>query len=252
MTFWTALKATYGGSIAFLIACPLLAVIPVAFELLQHAVEVHIGMYDSIAAAKAVEHHPLRMAFGMLKVAALTVPIYWVTRFLPHRDARFAATLEPRAVRLFAGVLAFDLAMTALQLFLAPRTGGAILAMFVVGQIVGCMIMAWGVAAAFGNRAIGPRASITIMARHLPWTFAFSLVVLLPLMIPHYALTAVVLAGPKPLLWPVLIVDSLLVGWLTAVMAAGSYYAATRAAGMAGIDLMADDAVGSEHVTQPA
>ncbi len=43
MAFWTALKATYSGSSAFLIACPLLALIPVAFELLQHAVEAHIG-----------------------------------------------------------------------------------------------------------------------------------------------------------------------------------------------------------------
>ena len=103
MTFWQAFKATYSGGVAFLIACPLLALIPVAFELLQHAVEVHIGMYDSVAAAKATEHHPLRMAFGMLKVAALTVPFYWITRFQPDRDAGFAARPDPKAVRLFAG-----------------------------------------------------------------------------------------------------------------------------------------------------
>lgn len=252
MTFWTALKATYGGSLAFLIACPLLALIPVVFELLQHAVEAHIGMYDSIAAAKAAEHHPLRMAFGMLKIVALTVPLYWVTRFLPHRDAGFARRVDPLAVRLFGGVLAFDLTIAALQLFALPQTGSVLLAAFVGGQVVGCLIAAWGVAAALGNRAVGPRVSIAIMARHLPWTFAFSLVVMVPLMVPHYALGALALLGPKPLLWPVLVMDSLLVGWLTAVLAAGSYYVAMRAAAKAGVALMPGAAMASEHIAQPA
>lgn len=53
MTFWKALTTTYRGSIAFLIACPLLALVPVVFELVQHVVEVRIGLYDSVAAARA-------------------------------------------------------------------------------------------------------------------------------------------------------------------------------------------------------
>jgi hypothetical protein len=39
-------------------------------------------------------------------------------------------------------------------------------------------------------------------------------------------------------MWPVLIIDSLLVGWLTAVMIAAGYYAATRAATRAGVSLL--------------
>lgn len=76
VTFWQAFKATYSDSMAFFIACPLLALIPVAFELLQHIIEVHMGFYDSIATAKATEHSPLRMAFGLLKVMSLTVSVY--------------------------------------------------------------------------------------------------------------------------------------------------------------------------------
>lgn len=243
MTFWSALKSTYGGSIAFLIACPLLALIPVAFELLQHAVEVHIGMYESIAAAKTVEHHPLRMAFGMIKIASLTLPFYWVIRFLPERDARFAGRPDPVAIRLFAVYFAFNIALEAFQLFGLPQSGAVLAVSFVVSMIVGNLLLAWGVAASLGNSSIGPRASIAIMARHVPWTFAFSLVAILPLMIPHYGLATLGLVGPKMLLWPVLIVDSLLVGWLTAVMAAGGYYAAVRAATKAGVNLMPGSAV---------
>ena len=129
MTFWTALKATYGGSLAFLIACPRLASIPVVFELLQHAVEVHIGMYDSIAAAKAVEHHPLRMAFGMLKIVALTVPLYWGTRFLPHRDAGFAGRVDRLAVRLFAGAYRTAGLILVSPLRQRPRPDGQVVVM---------------------------------------------------------------------------------------------------------------------------
>lgn len=238
MTFWQSLKATYGGSIAFLVACPLLALFPVVFELVQHGIEVHIGMYDSIAAAKAVEHDPLRMGFGLLKVAALIVPGYWIARFLAWRDPERAVRVEPVALRLFAGFVVFQLAMAVVQLFGLPQTVPALLIGFVGGMVIGILLSAWGIAAALGNAAIGPRASAAMMARQIPWAFAFSLAAMLPLMVPHYVFGALAILGPKAALWPVLIVDSLLVGWLTAVLIAASYYIALRGAEKAGVSLI--------------
>lgn len=238
MTFWQAFKAAYGGSMAFLIACPLLALVPALFELLQHVVEVQIGFYDSIAAAKATEHSALRMGFGLLKVMALLVPVYWITRFMPDRNASFAATADPRALRLFANYFGVGIALAAFQLFALPQTGPVLIAAFIIGHIISCLLIAWGVAATFGNAAIGPIASLRIMARQLPWTFAFTLIVILPVMIPHYALGAVALLEPRQMLWPVLIADSILATWLTAVIAAAAYYAATRAASKADVDLI--------------
>lgn len=239
MTFWQALKATYRGSIAFLIACPLLALVPVIFEVAQHVIEVHIGMYDSIAAAKAVEHHPWRMGFGVLKVASLLLAGYWVPRFLAWRDPRRAGQVAPVAVRLFAGFVAFQLAIALIQLFAVPQTGAVLLTAFAVGQVIGVLIAAWGVAAALGNAAIGPARSVAIMAPQLAWGFAFSLVAMLPVMIPHYALGALAILGPGALLWPVLLADSLLVGWLTAVLLAAAYCLAVRGTERAGVPLLA-------------
>jgi hypothetical protein len=238
MTFWRALKATYGGSLAFLAACPLLALVPVVFELLQHGVEVHIGMYDSLAAAKATEHHPLRMGFGLLKVLSLTVPGYWIMRYLARRDPVFAARPDPTAMRLFAGFLVFETALAVVQLFILPPSPVVLLVGFLVGHIVDCLVAAWATAAPLGNAAIGFRASVAIMARQLPWTFVFLLAAMLPLMIPHSALGALAIVGPKPLMWPVLIADSLLVGWLAAVIIASFYFAAFRAAERVGVKLV--------------
>lgn len=237
MTFWNAFRASYRGGIAIMLACPLLALVPVVFEIVQHAVEVQIGMYDSLAAAEATENHPLRMAFGVLKVTSLILPVYWVARYLETSDSRFATQFDRAAVTLFVGFVAFQVMLAGLQLFILPRAGWWLLAAFVGGQVIGVLVSAWGIAAALGNDAIGPRRSIAVMAPQLGWSFAFSITVMLPLMIPHYALGAAALLGPKVLLWPLLILDSLLVGWIATVMAAGSYYAVRRATERAGVAL---------------
>ena len=254
MTFWKSLTTTYRGSIAFLVGCPLLALVPVVFEMLQHIVEVRIGMYDSIAAAKATEHHPLRMAFGMAKVLSLIVPGYWITRFLAFGEPRRARAMEAPALKLFAGVFVFHVVLATVQLFVLPQTAAVLLGAFAVGQVIACLTPAWAVAAALGNPAVGPMRSIGIMVRQSPWTLAFLLAAILPPMILHYALGPAALLAPKPWLWPALVLDSLLVGWLCAVMAASNYVAARRAAtrrDVALVPVVADAAV-TQYTVYPA
>lgn len=243
MTFWQSLKATYSGGTRFLIACPLLAAVPMVVEMIQHIGEVSIGMYDSLAMAKAVEEHPLRMGLGIVKMAALLLTNYWIVRWLVSGDPGFAARLDRQAVRLFAGAMAFIMAISVAQLLFLPKDNlGLFAATFFGGQIIGVLIAAWVAGAALGNPAMGPMASLRIMAPSLPFTYALMLVAMLPLMIPHYALAALALLGPKALLWPSLIIDSALVGWLSAIMAASGYVGAARAAAKAGVSLSTDPA----------
>lgn len=237
MTFSMALKASYRSGTAFLFACPALALVPVVFEMLQHIAEMHIDLYTSIAAAKSLEHHPLRMVFGMAKVLSLIVPGYWIIRYLAWGRVALA---DRRSITLFTGVVAFQLVWVAIQLFVLPRTLAATLTGFLVGQIVAGLLPAWGVAAALGNPDVGPGRSARIMAPQLAWTFALQLVAVVPLMIPHYILGTLALMGPRVLVWPLLVLDALLVGWLCAVMVASSYQAAVRAAARASVTLSPD------------
>ncbi len=239
MSFWASLKTVYRESWAFLIACPILAMIPVLVELIQHGAEMHLGMYDSLAMAKEVESHPLRMGFGLAKTVALILPIYWVTRFIAFgRDAGAASRLDQPAVRLFAAFAAFQILLVAVQMFGVPASGWWLLGSFLGGQILGALIAAWGAAAPLGNAAIGPLASARLMVRHLPFTVALFLAAMMPLMIPHYLFAAGAIFGPEWSKWPILIADSLLVGWLAAVLVASGYIAAKRAADAQGADLM--------------
>ncbi len=236
MTFWQALKSTYRGSAAFIVACPMLALVPVFFEIVQHIVETRHGMYDSIAGFRAAGSDSMRLGFGFVKIVALTLPNYWIDRFLASRDASFAKTIDRAAVRLFVPFLVVQLAFAAVQLFAVPQSAWAFLASLVVGQVFNCLLLAWGVAAALGSAAVGPRVSVAIMIRRLPWTFVFTWVAVLPLMVPHYVLGSLAI-GRGAWVWPILITDALLVGWLSAVSIASTFFAATRAAGMAGVTL---------------
>jgi hypothetical protein len=121
-----------------------------------------------------------------------------------------------------------------------PQTVTITLVEFVAGEVITSLIVAWGAAAALGNPDVGPIASMKLMGRQLPWTFAFLLAAMLPLMVPHYVFAGVAIVGTRALLWPVLIIDSLLVSWLTAVLVASAYVAAKRAADRSRVDLGRD------------
>lgn len=241
MGFWKNLSAIYWGSARTMRALPLLALIPVVLELLQHVVEVRIGMYASIDAAKALEQHPARMAFGMVKIIGITLPIYWTARFLATGDRGFAVRVDPRATGLFGFVLLFQVATAALQLFVLPQTATVVFISFAVGFVIAALLAAWYAAAPLGNTRLGPIGSARLMAPVVMSTMILSFAAMLPLMIVHYGLAALALLGPKAALWPSMIVDSLLVGWLASILAATVYVVAARAADRSGTSLLPDD-----------
>ncbi len=240
---WGAIKNGYRGGWAFMLACPLLFMVPVLFEFIQHVGEMHIGMYDGIAQAKAVEHHPLRMGLGMLKILALTVPIYWVTRFLAFgHDAEAARRYDAKAVRLFAVYVLFQLAMAAVSLYAGSISGTVMAIEMVLSFIIGALVLIWGTATTLANDRLGPLASAKIMGFHALWVAPLSFIAILPLMVPHYGLAIAALTakvGPTGV-WAIHIMDSLLVGLLTAIMIAVGYYIARYFADRAGVSLLPD------------
>lgn len=239
-TFGRAWLASNRRGAAFLLACPLIAMAPVLVELAQHAAEVHIGMYDSLANAQALETHPLRMGFGYAKMLVMMLVGFFAIRYAATGDAGYAARPDRASLLSFAPFLAFQILATAGMEMLAPRGEDALgpfLAIFFGSQAIGVLIALWGAAAALGNARVGPMLSLSIMSRRFLWSFAMMFAVMTPWMILHYGFAALTLLGPKTLLWPALIADSLLVGLLAAVLPASSWFAAKRAADRSGIPL---------------
>lgn len=83
-----------------------LVVVP---EFAQHVAEIHLGMFDSRAAAVAASDAPLRMGFGYAKIAGLVLAFFATARFWWTRE-HGGRWWDIRAIawgRLLAGIVIF-------------------------------------------------------------------------------------------------------------------------------------------------
>lgn len=242
------IRENYSAAWAFAFACPILFLIPAAIEFAQHVAEFHIGFYVSRANAHAVAADPVRMGWGYAKALSSILPSYWFTRYLVFgRDAGRARKLEWPA----AGLWAVLLMVTALQLYLSlfgPDFGALLglkdkFAKLASGglqlllQIAAIYLTAWMVAWPAGNAAIGPLRSIRIMAGHFWRTILYVLAGMAPLMVVHYALGYGAMGRPEGLVWLMLAIDALVVGFLALTLTGSLATAAMRAAASKGVTL---------------
>lgn len=243
------ITAIYRSAWAFALLCPLLFLVPVLVELAQHVAEWQAGMYDGAAGAKAAENDPLRLQFGFAKTLAIMLPGYWFVRFILFGgDADRARRIEWPAIGLWLIIFAIDSLEMWWTLFgpsltglmgltgEVARWGGYTLA--VGGFVLSLYLFAWSVAWSVGNARIGPIRSIAIMAGHFWCAFALLVAGVLPLMIVHYALVFAAVFSPAMLDWPLLLADSLVVGYLALTMAGAGTIAAKRAATAKGVGLL--------------
>jgi hypothetical protein len=242
-----AYGGVYAGAWRYALACPLLFAVPVVVEFIQHVIEMRIGMYDSIAAAQAVEADGARLGWGVVKTLSLGLAGYWVARFLLLRGAADARRLDPVALRLFAWVLLFGLALTVLTLWggdamrlagLGAHTMPAGVAVGLFGFILSILVAPWKVGAALGNAEMGFVRAIGLVGWGIWWGIIFTLLAVLPPMILHYVFAFLAIGAAPGAAWAILAVDALLVGYLAAILAAVDVAIARRAAGQAGVGLV--------------
>lgn len=246
---WSGWKEAYSGAFRFMFACPMLALIPFSAELAQHLVEFAMGMFDSRTAAMAVARDPARIAAGAVKVMAVMLPGYWVTRFLAYRLSPIEARhWVPVALRLFAIVIAFRLAVAILQLTASQTVGAAghadLTALFAATSLMAALILmdrslllGWYFGAPLGNASLGIGASVALMRGRWFWTPAFCIVGSAPLLLAHALLNHLAVGKPAGLAWSLLALDALVTAYLAALLAALNFVAVERAIRAKGLSL---------------
>jgi hypothetical protein len=232
-------KEVYAGAWRYALACPLLFAVPVVVEFIQHVIEIRIGMYDSIAAAQAVEADGARLGWGVVKTLSLTLAGYWVARFLLlPGGAAVARRLDPLAARLYFRVMLWGLAQTALSLWGGDAMGsaglgayamGAGIALAVTSLLLNIMLAPWMVGAALGNSGPGFLRSIRLVGLDVWWGFGLTVLAILPPMVLHYGLALMAIGAAPAAAWAIMAVDALLVGYLAAILAAINVAIARRA-----------------------
>jgi hypothetical protein len=241
-------KSVHAGAWRYALACPLLFAVPAAAEFIQHVIEMRIGMYDSVAAAQAAAANGARLGWGLIKTLSLTLAGYWAARFLLMRDGAAAARrLDGLAVRLYAWVMLWALALTALTLWggEAMRAAGlgayamkAGIALTLLSFIANIMLAPWMVAAALGNAGLGFLRSVRLVGWDVWWGMLFTLATILPPMVLHYAFAVLTIGAAPAAAWTILTLDSVLVGYLGAIIAATNVAIARRAVARAGEKLV--------------
>lgn len=245
----------------FAIACPLLFAVPVAAELVQHAVELQIGMYESFKQFGASESDPARTAAGFVKTLALILPAYWFVRYLGHGDSAAAGrSFDRRSLRLFALVTLWALAWMLPFMFggdVLVAAGMSKSAVFKVGTgafllsiVLETFLAPWKTAAPLGNAAIGFGRSIGLVRGHLLWSLGVFVLAFLPLMVVHYGLAVLAIGRPLPLVATILVADALLVGVLANVLVGINYLVARRVTAAAGVALLPEAGAREEVGTQ--
>ena len=236
---WQDIREIYARALAVARVLPLLFLVPVLAEAAQHVVEVRLGMYDSVTGALRAENALARLGWGFVKTLALLLPGYWFVRYMAFGDARRARAVEQPAVALFGVIFATQAALQAVALFgpglkavgLHGTAGGIALGVLVLLQLtVGIYLSAWLVAWPLGNRAIGPVRSFAVMAGSFWRAAGYFLAGVLPLMILHYALGLGAIGRPRPVVWTMLALDCVVVGFLALTMAGAVFVAARHAA----------------------
>lgn len=244
---WDDIRQVYSNAGRFARVMPLIFLLPALPELMQHVAEVHLGMYASRAAAKAMAGSGLRLGFGYAKTLALLLPGYWFIRYLAWGDARRAARLERPAAALWLVLFAWNGFLQAWGLF-GPSTGALLgftgrtaVTVVAVGSLAmsvcGVYLTAWGVAWPLGNARIGPLQSAKLMVGSFWRTLGYLAACVLPLFVLHYALGLGAIGRPAWLVWPMLVVDAGVVALFAHCLAGSSFVAARHAARRRGVSL---------------
>ncbi|MBV8971156.1 MAG: hypothetical protein JO290_02565 [Sphingomonadaceae bacterium] len=191
------------------------------------------------------------MAAGVAKVIVLMLMLFWTARFVIGRSAAAATRSAPRAWRRFAAVVLFGVASTIVTLagerYLPgsgwPRAVIAVIGLVLLlgGTVLNVALSYWFAGAAVAEPAATWRRSLSASRGSLVWGLALTILAILPFMILHYALGYGAVARPGVVAGAMLLIDAVLVGFMSLIIGMANVTVAERMAGRHGLPLMLQD-----------
>lgn len=209
---------------------PAVVALVVVPEFAQHVAEIHLGMFDSAAAAKLAGNDPVRWAFGYAKIAGLVLTFIASARFWWCRayGGRWYDIRRLAWVRLIVGFILFMAIGSATEL-VEPLTGHkAPIALVVVATLLSLPYLFVMLAGLFGDRVTPMKA---LIAKSWPWLLLLALLAPLgfaPLSWLHGMNHRWALGAPDALVWALMVFDSIVVGLMASSVGAALFTAYDR------------------------
>lgn len=202
------------------VAAPVVFAIVALPEFIQHVVEIHFGMFavdDALTPGREAE---IRMAFGIIKVVGLCIAILLTLRFWAA-GGRLRAALLPSLgqIRQMALVIAVVFVIGLPDLFLEPRARQVF---DIVNGLLAMFWLLWLLAALAGLEMTLTR-SIRMAIPSLPRMIILAPVAWIPLNWLHHKLHFAARHQPEWLVWGLMSIDALVVGFLAAATGAALF-----------------------------
>ncbi len=209
---------------------PLVVALVVLPEFAQHISEIHLGMFDSRDAARALANDPLRWAFGYAKLAGLVLTFIASARFWWCRThgGRWYDVRQIGWGRLLLGLLLFVAIGSVGALFPLLTGETAPLAVSIVTNILSLPFLFVMLAGLFGDRFTPLK---TLLLQSWPWLLL--LVLLLPLGFAplswlHGMNHKWAFGAPDAAVWALMVFDALVVGLMASLVGAALFVAYDR------------------------
>ncbi|HEV2748264.1 MAG TPA: hypothetical protein VGW34_13310 [Allosphingosinicella sp.] len=235
-----AVRELYGRVLPFARAMPVIVALPFVAELVQHVVEIRIGMYAPGGAVTGDEQG-LRLAFGAVKVLAIFLAFLFALRWWGFAGDSRRALRPTRAMLKGLAILLLvqgggELLIIALSASLAELAGGSAGVRLAVaaGPLLAWLLLItyllpWFAGLLIEDKAMTPRRSIAGISGRLWANFGLLLAGYLPAMAVHYALGYAAMGRSEAAVWALMLVDAAVVA-LLAVSLASAYFTIYRRA----------------------
>lgn len=231
---FSTIKAIYKKAGQLPWQAPWLFLIPVLGELIQHIAELQIGMYASVEAARAMGDDPIRLFFGLIKTLSILIISVLAARFWYFNNMQQTFTINRKTLLFISVLLTVLITSDASTLFILPHLladdsssliGLVFIVLNLILTITYIYLLLWLVDNIISNHKITVKQSIQKMHGAVIKNIILVLIAPLPIIAMHIGLGGyfVLLGFSYPVIIMLLVIDSIIVGFLGAVMAATNY-----------------------------
>ena len=227
----TAIRDTYRVSFVLFGTAVALWIGAAAVELVQHAVEWELGLFAADASVEAVVESDAHQVAGWTKVAAVTLCSWLVPRYL-YQERDWRRVLRPdhalvKGLAVMAGIgglPAITPVLVSGVVGMDPDTAALWGLLAGLALTVPLMaVMPWGVGLLAGDAAMTFAGSVRAMRGRWFWATFLMFGCALPLLIPHAALNLVAIGASPLVAGTLLVLDSVLVGFVALVLGSAGW-----------------------------
>lgn len=200
---------------------PIILLIAVIPEFVQHIAEIRMGMFESIEQAKAISNDPTRWIFGYAKLTGYLVAVLAAMRFWAAHE-RGERWWSPKGVawKVFGLALIGNAVVILIAEGIDRALGGASEMVNEAGSLGWTLLTApfliWLIAGLVGDRGATLKGAYKTGWFAILRIVAYSAMVLVPLMWLHSLNHRWAIGASEPVVWGLMVFDSLVVGLLAA------------------------------------